>query len=532
MKKGLIDLHIHTECSGENIVTTAMEVLRYCLVNGVETLSITDHDSAKGCREALKFIRNNDEFADIRFIPGVELTCDTASIASYVEKDGKIRACASGGIHILGYGIDPYYEGYYELEHLYSSDKGKRALGVYKFARRQLGLTLDKMTLEKVVGKSDTKASNILLRALTYGDNPVYDNEAEARWFLDNLKKADPVNFNAFLSRADEVLKTPAVNLDGFAKQDVYEMMDLIEKSGGVAVLAHPTKYRPKMELAISDFELLGSIVEELTKPVNKFTNEPMKGLVGIEMLHGTSLDEQFRFKFFDNIVKEKGLYVTGGSDSHIRKHGYNNNLGLICQNYYITVLDFVNDFDEILASDERKRNIKSTAKQSVIKNDFKVVLPDEILKGRCISSKLIDFEREVAGQLYYVASQCNGGGRAIALTDITKLERWVWLYNVYLNSVLENKKVLFSNKKTFYSWLNQRKEFFKEIDSEVNRIKAEKGITVFGNIPPHGKQKIKRLNLNLTPAFIDVCNNVKNIIGSLDMELCGNNCEPVSSQD
>lgn len=522
MKKGLIDLHVHTECSGENIITPAMEILRYCKVNGVETLAITDHDATKGCRDALKFIRNNEEFEDIRFIPGVELSCDTASVASYVEDDGRIRSCFSGGVHVLGYGIDPYDPRFYELEHLYSSDVGKRTLGIYKFAQRQLGLVLNKDALEKAIDKSDTKASNILLRALTYGEQPTYDNIAEANWFINQLKENDTKNFYAFLSRAEEVLKAPSLNLDGFAKQDIYEMLDLIESSGGVAVLAHPSKYRPKMELAVSDFELLEHLVNELTQPINKFTNKPMRGLVGIEMLHGTSLDEQFRFKFFDNIVKEKGLYVTGGSDSHIRKHGYNNNLGLICQNYYITELDFLNDLESLCANPNRIENHKSTAEQSTIKNDYKVVEPNDILNGRCISAKLIDFEREVAGHMYYISSQCAGGNIAIALTDVAKLERWVWLYDVYLNSVLENKEVLFDNKNNFYSWLSQRKALFEEMSKEVASIEIQPNVTVFGNIPTKGNKKVKRIYLLEANEFESVRRNVASISATINNELQG----------
>lgn len=480
MRKGLIDLHVHTVASGESIVTQASEVLRLCLVNGVQTLSITDHNSAEGSREALKFLRRHpEEFKDIEFIPGIELSCDTASVKSYIDKDGAIRATMSGGIHLLGYGIDPYDERYYELERLYSSELGMRTLGVYKMIKRHFGIKVNKKTIEKVISKRDTTPKNLLYRCLTMGDEPYFSDMNIFMSFCADVVDSDVKNYNAFCMRIKECLSCTGEKLMGYAKQDVYEMMELIESTGGVAVLAHPTLYRPKMELAMSDFELLKEMVVELTKTTNKDTGKSMRGLVGLEMLHGKSFDEQFKYKFFDGLIKEKGLYVTGGSDSHIKKHTYNNYLGNIRQNYAITSLDFLDDFDKIKSSPERVENHKNIQAQCVLKNDYQTIKADEIIKGRCISQKIIRFEQEVAGQLYYINSLCKSNKGIITNEPFSRLNYWGWLYAVYLKSILENNSVLFDDKVAYKSWLYERKQFFEDMQEVFDDFKANTNIYV-----------------------------------------------------
>ncbi len=80
-----IDLHVHTKFSDG--LMSPKEVLDLAKENDVAVLSITDHDTLDGYRNALKYI---DDY-DITLIPGVEVS------SSYKGKD----------VHILGYNIDP-----------------------------------------------------------------------------------------------------------------------------------------------------------------------------------------------------------------------------------------------------------------------------------------------------------------------------------------------------------------------------------------------------------------------------------------
>ncbi len=80
-----IDLHLHSNASdGEDTPTVVME---FAAEAGLSAVALTDHDTVRGCAEALK----RAEELGLAFAPGVEMT-------AYV---GKIE------LHILGLFVDP-----------------------------------------------------------------------------------------------------------------------------------------------------------------------------------------------------------------------------------------------------------------------------------------------------------------------------------------------------------------------------------------------------------------------------------------
>jgi len=84
-------------------------------------------------------------------------------------------------------------------------------------------------------------------------------------------------------------------------KQTPYEAIELIQKTGGVAVLAHPMLTKVD--------ELIPSFVEA--------------GLGGLEVYYPGSSDNITRF--YEGLVKKYHLAATGGSDAHgsVKKHTY-----------------------------------------------------------------------------------------------------------------------------------------------------------------------------------------------------------------
>ena len=81
----MIDLHVHTCFSdGEH---TPKEVVEIAKVNGVDTISITDHDSVYGISEAIL----EGKKQGICVVPGIEIT-----------------AFENREVHVLGYNIDFY----------------------------------------------------------------------------------------------------------------------------------------------------------------------------------------------------------------------------------------------------------------------------------------------------------------------------------------------------------------------------------------------------------------------------------------
>ena len=85
--RGLVDLHVHTECSGDSYMPL------YALVPGAERLGLaaiakTDHDSVEGCAWLMEHAENSP----VEYIPAVEMS-------------------TAEGFHVLGYYIDPTHPG-------------------------------------------------------------------------------------------------------------------------------------------------------------------------------------------------------------------------------------------------------------------------------------------------------------------------------------------------------------------------------------------------------------------------------------
>ncbi|MCM1306867.1 MAG: PHP domain-containing protein [Bacteroides sp.] len=79
----IADLHIHTTASDGKY--SPKEAVRWAKNNGIEVMSVTDHDSVDGLNEA----RAEADILGIKFVDGIE-----------------ISALADSEVHVLGYNID------------------------------------------------------------------------------------------------------------------------------------------------------------------------------------------------------------------------------------------------------------------------------------------------------------------------------------------------------------------------------------------------------------------------------------------
>ncbi|MCI0830461.1 MAG: PHP domain-containing protein, partial [Chloroflexi bacterium] len=66
-----IDLHLHTLASDGRLTPT--ELIQLVVKQGLETVSITDHDTTEGLAEAYEAAK---EFPSLRIIPGIEMSAD------------------------------------------------------------------------------------------------------------------------------------------------------------------------------------------------------------------------------------------------------------------------------------------------------------------------------------------------------------------------------------------------------------------------------------------------------------------------
>jgi len=190
------DLHTHTTASDGELSPAALIIK--AKASGVDVLAITDHDTTEAIAEAIDEAYKQN----IRLLPGIELS------VSWMGKN----------FHIVGLGIDP------DNRKLQTSLKETEAL------REQRAIKIGKK-LEKI------------------GVTNAY-NEAKELVGTHTLTRSHFARVlinQGFAKDSREVFKKYLVNnKPGFVKTNWLEMasgIELINDSGGEAILAHPMRY-------------------------------------------------------------------------------------------------------------------------------------------------------------------------------------------------------------------------------------------------------------------------------------------------
>ncbi len=248
-----IDLHTHSTASDGDFSPAALVDLAH--QNGVTVLALTDHDTLRGNTEAL--VRANAY--SMRFIPGIELSTNWG------------KTC----IHVVGLNVDPEN----------AALKGKceeiaelRTSRAAKIAHRLEALGIPD-TLEDVHAKFP-KVENI--------SRAHFARVLLARGIVKNEQQA----FDRFLgTEAPAYVPTPWPNLE--------ESLALIKGAGGMAVLAHPMRYKFKSKLS------LDVLLEDFVKA----------GGVGIEVSSGSQSPAYS--PICEAMARNYHLYASCGSDFH-----------------------------------------------------------------------------------------------------------------------------------------------------------------------------------------------------------------------
>jgi predicted metal-dependent phosphoesterase TrpH len=191
------DLHTHSTVSDGTL--TPADLVSRAVVQGVDVLSLTDHDATDGLDEA----RAAAERHGIRLVPGVEIS---------VSWEGAT-------LHIVGLGI--------AADH----DPLVRGLADLRERRRQRGLEIGaRLEAAGVSGAVDGAA------ALASG--PVISRTHFARFLVQQGHAQDLTRaFKRFLHRGGP-------GYVGGEWAGLGEAVSWINDAGGVAVIAHPGRYR------------------------------------------------------------------------------------------------------------------------------------------------------------------------------------------------------------------------------------------------------------------------------------------------
>ena len=269
IKGNYIDLHMHSIFSNDGEFSV-VQLMEKCQQAGVKVMSITDHNSAKANHEAKKIAKDYD----ISYITGIEMDCTYKGLV----------------LHLLGYGIDENSPDFERHEEKIWEDERVASLKRLELTR-QLGFELSKEELnavsnleqggmwtgevfaEVLLGKPEYIHHELLLpyrEGGSKGDNPM----ANFYWDFYALGKPcyAPIEFPTF-----------------------EEALDLIQRNGGKAVLAHPEK------ILKGRYEL----IEEMAS----------LGLDGLEVF--SSYHNAETAKLFYEKANRLGLVVTCGSDYH-----------------------------------------------------------------------------------------------------------------------------------------------------------------------------------------------------------------------
>ncbi|HHX8447443.1 TPA: RNase RNM [Vibrio diabolicus] len=194
-----IDLHSHTTASDGRL--EPKDLVERALSFDIEVLAITDHDTVDGLALAKQHVQDNN--LPIKIINGIEIS------TVWQNKD----------IHIVGLNIDPENE---QLSALIEQQKQHRIIRSELIAER-----LQKATREGVLEE---------VRQIA-GDAPV-TRAHFAKWLVDNgYAKTMQMVFKKYLTR----------NNPGYVPPNWCSMkdaVDAIHAAGGLAVLAHPGRYK------------------------------------------------------------------------------------------------------------------------------------------------------------------------------------------------------------------------------------------------------------------------------------------------
>jgi predicted metal-dependent phosphoesterase TrpH len=239
-----VDLHTHSNVSDGGLSPQALITL--AREQGVEMISVTDHDTVDAYHDL-------PEFSGIRVLAGVELSSHWSGV----------------GIHVIGLGID------------------NRATPLLQGLERQHQARLE---------RAGQIARRLRAKGLSINDPDPSIGWIGRPWFAQQLVDTEQVRdlrsaYKKYLGpgRAGDVKSLWA---------PLEQVIGWIIQSGGLAVLAHPSRYRltnTKLGRLLDDFQVYGG--------------------VGIEVVCGHQNPQ--RSEYLASICNKRGMLASVGSDFH-----------------------------------------------------------------------------------------------------------------------------------------------------------------------------------------------------------------------
>lgn len=257
------DLHLHTFYSDGAL--SPDELIDKWVDLGYELIAITDHDGIEGALAG----REHAEERGITMVPGIEFdSVDT------IGRD----------IHILGYGFDYNCPELCEaLDNIVLERAARNELMLAELNR--MGF---EMTLDDVISINDGR----------FIGKPTFAQVMVKKGYVSNTQEV----FNT-------AFRQPEIRRIRKKTMTSADVIELIHKAGGLAVVAHPMEQRHLDET-------YNQFLERLFVFLNKMRDY---GIDGVECYHPSADDVQA--ETLVKYARENNLIVTRGSDFHSERH-------------------------------------------------------------------------------------------------------------------------------------------------------------------------------------------------------------------
>ena len=279
-----IDLHVHSTFSDG--VLTPNEIIDEAVKNGVDTISICDHDCIDAyTSELFEYTKKNN----INLIKGIEISTQDEV-----------------GVHVLGYNIDLNNK---ELINTLYKLKNSRHIYLHDVSRKlkELGYKVNEEELDKV--ESVTKA---------HIASEIVDNKDNHKLLIKT--------FGYVPNRGEFIETIMNEGCPAYVKKNTIspeQASKIIKKAGGKVVLAHPVGYKYENDL---DIDYVQKLVDRINPDgieayylyVDRFNNK---------------VDEINKWKEF---ASKNNKFVTIGSDFH-KSDGIRPEIGFVNCNIKIS---------------------------------------------------------------------------------------------------------------------------------------------------------------------------------------------------
>jgi predicted metal-dependent phosphoesterase TrpH len=252
-----IDLHIHSTASDGTLWPS--EILALAQDLKIAAISITDHDTLEGSKNALSCGIPRP----VKFLTGVEISADPPGSFSL-----------SGSLHILGYGIDVDQPDLNQKLFMLKDSRENRNPRILQLLSG-LGIDIGFDELKNLADKSALGRPHIARLMVQKGYVPSIDAA-----FDQYLGYGKPAYVDRFRFGCEDTIR-------------------IILDAGGIPVLAHP------MLLGVQDNDIFEDLIALLAE----------MGMRGIEVYYpGHTKD---LMDYYTRLARRHDLLITGGTDFH-----------------------------------------------------------------------------------------------------------------------------------------------------------------------------------------------------------------------